>query len=187
MQRRVVAVVHAPAGTASTACPRVTDAVVARRSSGVLAQAELDLAQGEVTSFGWLQAADDVHRAAVVVADDDDDRLGCVGDAAGGCAAAAHELGELGAQVVVERLVEADAHAAALALGEAEPVVEADRDLHGSADEPSRSICASRRPAPLATVRFGGVDSLEHDGANVRLLRRTRAGQVLDRCWTAPT
>jgi hypothetical protein len=117
--------------------------------------------------------------------DDDGDRLGC--DAAGGRAAAAHELGELGAEVVVERLVEVDAHAATLALGEAEPVVEADRDLHASADEPSRAIRAARRPAPLATVRFGGVDSVEHDGANVRLLRRTRAGQVLDRCWTAPT
>jgi hypothetical protein len=28
------------------------------------------------------------------------------------------------------------------------------------------------------------VDSVEHDGANVRRLRRTHAGQILDTCWS---
>lgn len=48
-----------------------------------------------MTGLGWLQVADDAHGGAVGVVDDDDDLAGGVGDAAGGRAPAAHELGEL--------------------------------------------------------------------------------------------
>jgi len=96
-----------------------------------------------VADLRWLQATHDALAVALWIVDHDLDRLEVVGDPAGSRATSIHKLGQLGAQDVGERLVEAHPYEAALLPGQAEPVIKADRDMNTSADQLPRTVCAS--------------------------------------------
>ena len=64
------------------------------------------------------------------------------------------KIGQLGAQVVGDGLAEAHPDDAAFALGQSEPIVNADCDVHASADQPARPIRPSHPPAPGAGRRL---------------------------------
>jgi len=87
-----------------------------------------------------LQVTDDLLTLAVRIVHDDLDRVDVLNHTTGGRAASAHELDKLGAQVVVEGLVKAHPHQAALTGSQAEPTVTEDGDMHAPTDEPSRAI-----------------------------------------------
>jgi len=98
----------------------------------------------------WSQATDHLLGLAARVIDEKFDRGDALGRALRGRAAAAHELGQLGAQVIVDGLAEAHPDDASLAPGQPEPVVNADPDVHASADQPSCPIRAPQTQAPDA-------------------------------------
>jgi len=65
-------------------------------------QLELDVAQPAATHVRGLQVTDDALGLATGIVDDDLDRVDALDHATGGRATSAHELGQLGAQIVVE-------------------------------------------------------------------------------------
>ena len=81
------------------------------------------------------------------VVDDDLDRGDALGRSLGGRATAAHEPCQLAAEAIVDGLVEAQSHHAPLAPGQADSIVEADGDVHASAQQPSRAIGATQAGA----------------------------------------
>lgn len=90
-----------------------------------------------MASLRWSQAADHALVLAARVVNDDLDWVAALGGAFRGRAASARKLGQLGAEVVVDGLVEAHPDQAALSLSQTETFVEADRDMHASADQPA--------------------------------------------------
>ena len=87
-----------------------------------------------------LQVTDEALALAMWIVDDDLDRVDALDRATGGRAVPTHEFGQLAAQIVVEGLVKAHPHDAALAGSQAEPTVNSDGDMHALADQPSRAI-----------------------------------------------
>jgi len=67
---------------------------------------ELHIAQLAVAHLRRFDLAEDVLARAVGVVDDDLDRVDALGHASSGRASMCHKLGQLGAQAIVERLVE---------------------------------------------------------------------------------
>ncbi|MEA2129612.1 MAG: hypothetical protein QOJ85_2503 [Solirubrobacteraceae bacterium] len=104
-----------------------------------------------------LQAADDVLPFALGLVDDDLDRVPALDRTTGCRATSAHKLAQLGTQVVVERLVKAHPHQAALVRSQAEPTVAQDGDMHAPADQPSRAIGATQAAAPSGVKGAPGV------------------------------
>jgi hypothetical protein len=127
----------------------------ARRSlSRRSAEAELDVTYLAVAHLRWFQATDDAHVIAVAIVDDDEfDRVDALGHAAGGGATPTHKLGQLSAQAVVERFMEANLDDATLPRSQTEPIVEADRDLHARADQSPRPVRATQLHRPAAHPR----------------------------------
>jgi hypothetical protein len=80
-------------------------------------QTELDLAQLAVAALRWSQPSEQALVLAAWIVDDDLDRVDAVGCALGGPAVPARKLGQVGAQLVIEGLVEARSDHAALARG----------------------------------------------------------------------
>jgi len=109
-----------------------------------------------------LQVTDDPLTLAVWIVHDDLDRIYTLDHATGGRATPPHKLSQLGAQVLVDGLVKAHSHQSALVRSQAEPTVTEDGDMHASADEPSRAICATQAGMLLGSLR----------------VRRERFGQV---------
>jgi hypothetical protein len=93
-----------------------------------------------VSNLRRLQVTDDALALAMWIVDNDLDRVDALDRATGGRAVPTHELGQLAAQIVVERLVKAHPHHATLARSQAQPTVTKDRDMHAPADQPSRAI-----------------------------------------------
>jgi len=106
-----------------------------------------------------LQLTDHALTLAAGIIDDDLDRVHTLGGATADHAAAAHKLGQLGAQIVVERLVKTHAHQAALMRSQAQPTVTEDRDMHAPAHQTARTIGTTQAAALLQPVRVqrGGV------------------------------
>jgi hypothetical protein len=89
---------------------------------------------------------------ALGIVDDELDRGDALGRAMGGRATPARKLGQLCAKVVIDGFVEADPDHAALAQGQPEPLVKADRHMHASADQPAGAIRAPYAPATSAQL-----------------------------------
>jgi hypothetical protein len=95
---------------------------------------------------------DNAPAFVVGIVDDDLDRVHALDRTTTGRSASARELGELSAQVVVERLVKAHPHEAVLVRGQTE-TVKADSDVHASAYQPSRAIGATQAAMLLGSRR----------------------------------
>lgn len=104
----------------------------------------------------WLQVADDALTFAVRVVDDDLDRVHALDRATSRRPTSAHELPQLGAQVVVERLVKTHSYEVALVRSQPEPAVTEKRDMNASADQPSGAIGATQAAAPVGAKRAHG-------------------------------
>ena len=129
-----------------------------RRSSRAL-QLELDGTQQAATNLRRLQMPNDALARPAGIVNDDLDRVHTLDRTTGGRATEAHELGQLGAQVVVERLVKAHLHRAALVRSQAQPTVTEDRDMHAPAHQTARTIGTTQAAVLLQPVRAqrGGV------------------------------
>jgi hypothetical protein len=118
-----------------------------------MAKAELDFPQPPVATVRRSQPSGYALVLPRWTVNNQLDRVGSLGGALGGGATTAHKNGQLGAQVVRHRLAKAHQHRAALAPGEPKPVVEAQRHLHTTTDQPASAIRTSQSPAPDAHRR----------------------------------
>jgi hypothetical protein len=125
-----------------------------------LAKREIDVAQQAVRNLWRLDAADDALALGVGIVDDDLDRVDALSSPTRGGAATTQKLCQLGTQAVVNRLVKAQAYEAPLLLGQPDPLVVADRDLHPPADKPASAIRTSQSAALIASrTRRTAADS----------------------------
>ena len=121
---------------------------------------------------------DDALALAMRIVDDDLDRLDALDRSTGRRTTPPHELDQLGAQIVVQRLMEAHANQAALVRSKTEPAVTQDRDMHTAADQPPRAIRATQTAAPIGAKRVLGVcrdAGIRHLGGIARGVRRQSA------------
>lgn len=121
---------------------------------------------------------DDALALAMRIVDDDLDRLDALDRSTGRRTTPPHELDQLGAQIVVQRLMEAHANQAALVRSKTEPAVTQDRDMHTAADQPPRAIRATQAAAPIGAKRVLGVcrdAGIRHLGGIARGVRRQSA------------
>ena len=114
-------------------------------------------AQLAVSHLRRLQLTYDALTLAVGIIDDHLDRVEALDRAAGRHTTPSHELGQLCAQAVIERLVKAHPHQATLVWSQTEPTVTENRDMHAPADQPTRAIRATQAAAPISAKRaYGG-------------------------------
>jgi hypothetical protein len=105
-----------------------------------------------VSNLRRLQVTDDALALAMWIVDDDLDRVDALDRATGGRAVPTHELGQLAAEIVVERLVKAHPHHAALARSQTKPTVNSDGDMHAPANQPSRAIRTTQAAVLLGSL-----------------------------------
>lgn len=113
-------------------------------------EAELDLPQSAMATVRRSEPSAYALALALWAVDDQLDRVGALGGALRGGTTSTHKSGQLGAEVVRQRLAKAHQHRAALAPGEPEPVVEAQPHLHTAADQSASAIRTSQSPVPDA-------------------------------------
>jgi hypothetical protein len=105
-----------------------------------------------VSNLRRLQVTDEALALAMWIVDDDLDRVDALNRATGGRAVPTHELSQLAAQIVVERLVKAHPYHAALARGQTKPTVKPDGDMHAPADQASRAIRTTQAAVLLGSL-----------------------------------
>jgi hypothetical protein len=106
-----------------------------------------------VARVRWLEAADHAMTLAVEIVDNDLDRLNPLGRAISGSATPTNELGQLTAQIVRDRFMEAHPHKPTLVRSQTEPIVETERDMHAVAHQAARTIRSPQAPELLGAPR----------------------------------
>lgn len=125
-----------------------------------------------------LQLTDDALTLARRVIHDNLDRLHALDRATTRRATPPHELGKLGAQLIVKRLVKAHPHQVALARSQPEPTVTENRDVDAPADQPSIAIGATQATAPISAWCVPGTRrnvGTRHPGRIAASVRRQSA------------
>jgi hypothetical protein len=88
----------------------------------------------------WLKAADHALALAARIVDDELDRVDPFGRTTGGSTAPTNKLGQVSAQIIGDGLMEAHPHEPALLLGQPQPIIDAETDMHAATNQSASAI-----------------------------------------------